>query len=131
MSHNHHPAIQEHGLQDNCPRCNEIADDPFIGLDDDNLTALVARTRAWMKDQEYPRSDTENKAMRNMEGTLRKLDRLDYINDKIHSAALEAQRQEDGPTDDEIYNRVGVEGGIGYDTTADEPGSLGENDWRL
>jgi hypothetical protein len=42
----------------------------------------------------------------------------------------------DEPTDDEIYNRVtgphtGVEGGIAYDTTADQPGSLGENDWRL
>lgn len=34
------------------------------------------------------------------------------------------------PTDDEIYNRPGVEGGIGYDMF-DEPGSLGENDWRL
>jgi len=41
------------------------------------------------------------------------------------------RRDEDGPTDDETYNRVGVEGGIAYDTTADEPGSLGENDWRL
>ena len=43
---------------------------------------------------------------------------------------------EDGPSDDDIYNRsfsehTGVEGGIYYDTTADEPGSLGENDWRL
>ena len=35
------------------------------------------------------------------------------------------------PTDDEIYNRPGVEGGIGYPLGGDEPGSLGENDWRL
>jgi hypothetical protein len=40
------------------------------------------------------------------------------------------------PSDDDIYNRsfsehTGVEGGIYYDTTMDEPGSLGENDWRL
>ena len=34
------------------------------------------------------------------------------------------------PTDDEIYNRPGVEGGIAY-ATNDAPGSLGENDWRL
>lgn len=34
------------------------------------------------------------------------------------------------PTDDAIYNRVGVEGGIGYGPD-DEPGSLGEHDWRL
>lgn len=33
------------------------------------------------------------------------------------------------PTDDQIYNRTGVEGGIGY--TDDALGSLGENDWRL
>lgn len=39
--------------------------------------------------------------------------------------------QRDGePTDDEIYNGYGREGGIAYDPT-DEPGSLGENDWRL
>jgi hypothetical protein len=34
------------------------------------------------------------------------------------------------PTDDEIYNGFGREGGISYDPY-DEPGSLGENDWRL
>jgi hypothetical protein len=64
------------------------------------------------------------------------MDRLQYIEDKLHSAALEAKRQEDGPSDDDIYNRstgpyTGVEGGIAYDTTDDQPGSLGENDWRL
>lgn len=35
------------------------------------------------------------------------------------------------PTDDEIYNRAGVEGGIGYSLADDSPGSLGEHDWRL
>lgn len=44
---------------------------------------------------------------------------------------LQAWVSREEPTDDEIYNGVGVEGGIAYDTTADEPGSLGENDWRL
>lgn len=39
-------------------------------------------------------------------------------------------RSRDEPTDDEIYNRPGVEGGIGY-SLDDAPGSLGENDWRL
>lgn len=95
MSHNHHPAIREHGLQDDCPRCDEIAGDPFIGLDDDNLLMLVARTRAWMKDQEFPRSNTENKAMRKMEKTLRRLDRLSYIEDKQRSDALFAQDKRD------------------------------------
>ena len=151
MSHNHHPAIREHGLQDNCPRCAEIADDPWIGMDDDNLLLLVARTRAWMKDQEYPRSDTELKAMRNTEQTLQRMNRLAYIEDKQKSDALFAQDKRDKlkadaleaakadaeePTDDDIYNRstgpyTGVEGGIAYDTTDDQPGSLGENDWRL
>ncbi len=40
-------------------------------------------------------------------------------------AALERE-----PTDDDIYNRPGVEGGIGY-APDDQPGSLGENDFRL
>ena len=95
MSHNHHPAIREHGLQDNCPRCAEIADDPWIGMDDDNLLLLVARTRAWMKDQEYPRSDTENKAMRNTEQTLQRMNRLQYIEDKQKSDALYEQDRRD------------------------------------
>lgn len=34
------------------------------------------------------------------------------------------------PTDDEIYNGYGREGGISYDVY-DEPGSLGEHDFRL
>jgi len=33
------------------------------------------------------------------------------------------------PTDDELANGHNREGGIAY--TVDEPGSLGENDWRL
>ena len=45
MSHNHHPAIREHGLQDNCPRCAKLADDPFIGLDDDNLAGAFKAIR--------------------------------------------------------------------------------------
>ena len=58
-------------------------------------------------------------------------DTSELATDLDHDALAEIIRQIDGPTDDEIYNRVGVEGGIAYDTTTDEPGSLGENDWRL
>ena len=43
---------------------------------------------------------------------------------------VDRRRAEDGPTDDEVYNRPGVEGGIGYPLD-DGPGSLGENDPRL
>lgn len=45
-------------------------------------------------------------------------------------AMAQRRRDEDGPTDDELYNRPGVEGGIAY-AMDDAPGSLGENDWRL
>lgn len=47
--------------------------------------------------------------------------------------AYENQRRDSGanePTDEEIYNGLGREGGIGYPLD-DRPGSLGENDWRL
>jgi len=53
------------------------------------------------------------------------------LEDTLEAERARRQRDEDGPTDDEQMNRYGVEGGIAYDTTADEPGSLGENDWRL
>lgn len=35
---------------------------------------------------------------------------------------------DDEPTDDQIYNRPGVEGGIGYPLG---PEAMHENDWRL
>lgn len=47
-----------------------------------------------------------------------------------YRATLRGDYPEGEPTDDEIYNGLGREGGIAYDP-ADEPGSLGENDWRL
>ena len=58
------------------------------------------------------------------------------LEDTLEAERARRKLDEDGPTDDDIYNRsfgphTGVEGGIAYDTTADEPGSLGENDWRL
>jgi hypothetical protein len=70
-SHNHAPAIVEYGLQDECPRCGEHAEHPFQSLDDENLTALAARTVAWIRDEEFPRSETETAAMRYMERSIR------------------------------------------------------------
>ena len=72
MSHIQHPRIVDHGLVDGCDRCAQIAVDPFVHLDDDNLRALVRRTRLWMRDQGdcYPRSTTERNAMAVMETTL-------------------------------------------------------------
>lgn len=54
--------------------------------------------------------------------------------DAEQQEAADAEAQVDRePTEDELANRSwyggGVEGGIPY--TTDEPGSLGENDWRL
>jgi hypothetical protein len=71
--HNHPPAIKEHGLQDNCPRCSEHAEHPAQSLDDGNLRALIERTQAWMGDEDFkfPRSKTEEKAMRLIERHLR------------------------------------------------------------
>ena len=72
MSHGPHPSILEHGLADGCERCSEIAADPFIGLDDDNLRALILRTELWMGDDpdSLPRSDNEHRAMRAVESTI-------------------------------------------------------------
>ena len=71
-SHNHPPAIKEHGLQDDCPRCAEHAEHPGYSLDDRNLRDLVERTQGWLVDDENcdPRSKMEAKAMRSIEGHL-------------------------------------------------------------
>jgi hypothetical protein len=70
-SHNHAPAIKEHGLQDDCPRCAEHAEHPERSLDEPNLRALVERTQSWIRDGEsYPRSETEAVAMRLVEGHI-------------------------------------------------------------
>jgi hypothetical protein len=69
--HSLHPDSHEHGLADDCPRCAEHAEHPFESLDDENLVALATRTVAWMRDEEYPRSETETTAMRYMERSVR------------------------------------------------------------
>ena len=70
-SHNHPPCIREDGLQDGCDRCAEHAHG-LLELDDQNLGALIERTRLWMKDEGdcYPRSNTERDAMRLVEKHL-------------------------------------------------------------
>jgi hypothetical protein len=70
-AHNHPPAIREHGLQDDCPRCAEHAEHPELSLDTGNLRDLTERTQDWMGDGIlYPRSMTEAKAMRAIEAHL-------------------------------------------------------------
>jgi hypothetical protein len=69
-SHSHHPPIREHGLADGCERCTEIASQPFVGLDRENIAALVDHTVAWMADRSFPRSETEATAMRYVERAI-------------------------------------------------------------
>jgi len=71
-SHNHHPAIREHGLQDDCPRCREHAKEPWATLDAGNLLDLAGRTEIWMRDEDdiSPRSENEATAMRLMEAHI-------------------------------------------------------------
>ena len=69
-SHVYHPSIKSDGLADGCSRCKEISEEPFAGLDENNLRLLVERTEAWMRDELFPRSDTERDAMRVMEKVL-------------------------------------------------------------
>ena len=74
-THTRHPDTHAHGLADDCPRCNEHADHPFESLDDGNLRALVRRTRLWMENAAYARSENELRAMRIVEVALRQADR--------------------------------------------------------
>ena len=77
--HTQHPDTHDNGLADDCERCAEHAADPFHGLDDANLSALVVRTQAWMRDEEFPRSNNETVAMRVVETAIlraRKIERL-------------------------------------------------------
>ena len=70
-THTQHVPIREGGLADDCPRCAEHAEHPFDSLDRDNLFALAERTKAWMRDDEFPRSEVECVAMRKVEAAIR------------------------------------------------------------
>ena len=68
--HSPHPNTHDNGLADDCERCAEHAEHPFLSLDDDNLRALIERTQAWMRDEEFSRSENELMAMRVVERAL-------------------------------------------------------------
>jgi hypothetical protein len=65
-SHGYHKDVHEHGLQDDCDRCQELAEDPF------NLTDLdVFRSLVWRIDNDRPpRSMCENAAMSRIRRTI-------------------------------------------------------------
>ncbi len=73
--HTIHPDPHTHGLADGCPRCDQLAEHPFEGLDDRNLQELIrqVQTDAW------PRSDAEALAMSHVRGVMRLAARLDRL----------------------------------------------------
>lgn len=58
MTHVYHPDVHEYGLQDGCPRCNQLARDPSQ-LDDRMVAALFER----LANDLLPRTDVEAVAM--------------------------------------------------------------------
>lgn len=60
--HSYHPDTHTHGLADGCPRCDEHAAHPELGLDQGNLAALRARLAEGLP----ARSANEAKAMINL-----------------------------------------------------------------
>lgn len=89
-------------------------------MDDSNLSSLMHRVALWRRDRAFPRSKNEHQAMTIVEQAFVSYERMERL-----------WAEADGPTDDQLANGYGVEGGIGYSVVNDEPGSLGENDWRL
>jgi len=61
-SHSLHPDSHTHGLADDCPRCDEHAEEPLQGLDHENIGALAYR----LATGRLARSANEGKAMANL-----------------------------------------------------------------
>lgn len=71
-SHQFHPETSDTSgptIADNCPRCAEQATNP-LALDQPRLTTLWAKTLRWMRDDYYPKSNAERKAMRTIETAI-------------------------------------------------------------
>ena len=65
-THTFHPDTHEYGLADGCPRCDEHAERPLDGLDQENLANLIDRVQR----HEEPRSANEYRAMYMLEKAL-------------------------------------------------------------
>jgi len=61
-THSVHPDTHTHGLADGCPRCDEHAEEPLQGLDNENLGVLIHR----LATGRLARSANEGKAMANL-----------------------------------------------------------------
>lgn len=74
--HTEHDSIHTHGLADNCPRCEEMAENPVFTLDSANLESLVRRTKRWRNESDpnwdncRPRSQNELRAMQKIDHHL-------------------------------------------------------------
>lgn len=71
ITHTLHPDTHTHGLADDCPRCEQMAQEFPFGWDDVNVSNLVRNTRAWGRGEFRPRSNNEATAMRTVERHLR------------------------------------------------------------
>lgn len=61
-THTFHPDTHVYGLADGCPRCDEHAQNPMVGLDSANLAALRHRLAHALP----ARSENEARAMVNL-----------------------------------------------------------------
>lgn len=76
-SHIYHPEdIHDAGLQDGCERCNQLAHDPFVQLDDRMLGALIDRV---LDDNGNARSRAEAAAMGIITNHIMAARRMDSI----------------------------------------------------
>jgi len=77
-SHTYHPLVLENGLCDECPRCAEIAADPWIHMDNTNFKKYYDMTLDYMEDKgaDGCKSDLDRKVLTDWESHIRKNNRL-------------------------------------------------------
>lgn len=78
--HSMHGDIHEIGLQDNCPACEEHAQQPWRNLDNEMLSQLIRQNYHYRYLKEYdkyaPRSDVEAIAMTNITNIMERMGQL-------------------------------------------------------
>ena len=74
-THTNHPDTHEFGLADGCPRCDQQAEDPIVGLDTRNLMAVVERISLDL----VGRSNNESQAMSQIRRVMVRVERLEQL----------------------------------------------------
>jgi hypothetical protein len=64
-------------LHDGCPRCQEHANEPFAGLDKDNLAALAKRAMSDDDDVVWATSELDVIAIREIQSVIHKSKKLE------------------------------------------------------